>query len=223
MGAKALQKMSFSQNNGTKKVLASLPATSSATPVVRPTIQRAMKFEFQTKNRIFRNDGVSPPRLLDRKYGPNDFLHKGDTGVRLESETGGVLEFETEWFRKWSGLEKQIREAFEMTQQMNAAPDVDGGRKKFPFDVDHLKKGSRRELRKGIWERKKGFENKNEKILAAGEKLEVEIRDSTWEAGIQSSESFLLGRPVNVLERSPMSGRPSASIWARPQNKLLRY
>ena len=157
-----------------------------------------MKFEIQTTNEIFRNDGtvVEP---LGRKYGPSDFLVKGSTGVRLESETHGVLEFETNWFRKWPELKEQIEEAAAMTQKMNDAPDVAGGRKAFPFNVDHLRKGTRRELKKGTWTRKKGYEGSKEKILGKGEELEVKIKDSSWNSGIQSSESFLLEQYESYL------------------------
>jgi hypothetical protein len=91
-----------------------------------PTIQRAMKFEYQIKkNRLYRDDGTNV-LPLPRKYGPEDFLVKGKSGVRLESETHGQPEFETEWTRKWSKLSSQIDEARQMTDQMNSAPKVTG-------------------------------------------------------------------------------------------------
>jgi hypothetical protein len=199
----------------------------ASTPARRRSLQRAMKFEIQTTNRIWRNDGKNPPTLLDRKYGPRDFLFEGTSGVRLESETHGVLEFETEWSRKRSSLEEQIKEAVEMTTAMNGAPDVGGGRKAYPFDVDHLRKGSRRELKKGAWERRKGFEGSNEKILKPGERLEVEIRDPTWKAGIQSSESFLLSQYESFLKqhewpgfRDPVTTAAQAVLDAANTKKL---
>ena len=151
-----------------------------------------MKFEIQTTNRIWRNDGKTAS-LLERKYGPNDFL-VDKKGVRLESETGGVLEFETEWFRTWPKLEKAIEKAVKMTDDMNraASSKYEKTRKSFPFNVDNLRKGSKKEISQGFWERKAGMEGEKEKILRAAEVLEVEIIDSTWKAGIQSSESFLL-------------------------------
>lgn len=151
-----------------------------------------MKFELQTSNRIWRNDGTSAT-LLERKYGPDDFLVDGK-GVRLESETNGVLEFETEWFRSWPKLEKALKKAVTMTDDMNgaAASKFEKSRKAFPFSVDHLRKGSTKELRQGFWDRKPGMEGEKEKILQPGEELEVEIIDASWKAGIQSSESFLL-------------------------------
>ena len=54
MGAKALQEKSFGQNH---QVLAAPSAAYSP----RPTVQREMKFEIQTTNRIWRNDGVNRP------------------------------------------------------------------------------------------------------------------------------------------------------------------
>jgi hypothetical protein len=175
------------------------------------TLQRAMKFELQTSNEIWRNDGTTATKL-DRKYGPKDFLVKGKTGVRLESETNGVLEFETEWERKWPKLKEQIEEAVEMTKAINAAADVAGGRKAFPFDVDHLRKGSKRELKRGEWSPKKGFEGSHEKILKPGETLEVKLRDPTWDAGIQSSESFLLSQYESFLKQHEWPAYAGAAI-----------
>lgn len=153
-----------------------------------------MKFEFQTKNRIWRNDGKTSS-LLPRKYGPNDFL-VDKKGVRLESETGGVLEFETEWFRTWPKLKEAIEKAVKMTEDIDKAgrSKFDKTRKAFPFNfnIDHLRMGSAMEKQQGFWDPRKGKENDKERILGANEELEVEIIDPEWKAAIQSSESFLL-------------------------------
>lgn len=151
-----------------------------------------MKFEIQTGNRIWRNDGKTAS-LLERKYGPDDFL-VDKKGVRLESETNGVLEFETEWFRTWPKLKEAIEKAVKMTDDMNRAASAkyEKTRKAFPFNVDHLRRGSKKEIAQGFWDKKPGMEGEKERILRAGEELEVEIVDAAWKAGIQSSESLLL-------------------------------
>jgi D-alanyl-D-alanine carboxypeptidase len=156
------------------------------------TAPTRMKFEIQTSNRIWRNDGKSAS-LLARKYGPTDWLVNRN-GARLESETDGVLEFETEWFRSWNKLEGAMKKAVAMTEEINKAGPSKyvTTRKAFPFSVEHLRKGSTREVAQGFWEKKPGMEGKSERILRAGEELEVELTDSEWKAGIQSSESFLL-------------------------------
>jgi len=127
---------------------------------VQAKVQRAMKFEYQIyDNKLYRDDGekVLP---LPRKYGPQDFLVKGSSGVRLESETKGQVEFETEWFRKWSKLAAQIDEAYEMTKEINAVSDIDidGVKyKPFPFSkaqVAHLRRGSKFRLAKKPWRSK---------------------------------------------------------------------
>ena len=159
-----------------------------------------MKFEFQTKNTVFRNDGKRAV-LLDRKYGPQDFLVKGSTGVRLESETNGVLEFEAGWHHKWSKLKERIEEAVDMTKQMSSAKAVGGGRKEFPFDVSELRTGTAKEMKKGTWDPKPDMEGRNEKILTKGEQLEVNISDPSWNAGIQSSESFELSQYESFLKQ----------------------
>lgn len=156
-----------------------------------------MKFELQTENRIWRNDGISPSSLLPRKYGSDDFLvNMAKHGVRLESETDGVLEFETEWFRKWEKLQSAIEQAIQMTQAMDIAPQArfDKSRKAFPFAVPHLRIGAKgAQVRNGLLVQKPGREGKNEKALGKNEELEVEITDNgKWTAAIQSSESFLL-------------------------------
>jgi hypothetical protein len=181
-------------NRAVARALRPRVAPAAATGLV----QREMKFEFQTGNKIVRNDGGTVT-ALPRKYGPTDFLVRGSSGVRLESETAGVIEFETTWDKKWAKLRDQIQEAFAMTEAINAAADVPGGRKAFPFDVPHLRTGTRKERRRGRWTRKKGMEGRNEKILKAGETLEVELTDATWDAGIQSSESFLLSQYESFL------------------------
>ena len=125
-------------------------------------MQRAMKFEYQVKdssvtNLLLRDNGstVTP---LPRKYGPEDFLVKGSTGVRLESETHGQPEFETGWERTWSKLGSQILQAVGMCARMNAATDVTGSDgktyKEFPFaepDIKHLRPGQGFEARGSTW------------------------------------------------------------------------
>jgi Domain of unknown function (DUF4157) len=167
---------------------------------IAPCIQREMKFEFQTKNKIWRNDGVHSPVLLERKYGPKDYLVKGASGVRMESETRGVIEFETGWSRKWNKLEEEIKEAAVMIADINAAPTGSSGRKILPLNIDGLRQGSKAELKKGKWGTKKGYEGINEKILKPTEVLEVEILDSNWNAGIQSSEGFYLNQYESFLK-----------------------
>jgi hypothetical protein len=152
-----------------------------------------MKFEFQTGNIIWRNDGKTAT-LLKRKYGPKDFL-VDLKGVRLESETGGALEFETEWFHKWPKLKGAIEKAVQMTQDMNnAAPSkFEKSRKAFPFNVDHLRgAGKDTRVERGFWIQNPGKEGHKERILGKNEELEVQIIDHKWEAAIQSSEGFLL-------------------------------
>lgn len=197
-----LQLQGMVGNQATRRILAIASAPASGRPPASarpaPTIQREMKFEFQTSNEIFRADGTEE-ELLQRKFGPKDFLVEGASGVRLESETNGVLEFETGW-AQWPKLQSQIAEAFDMTKKMDAAADVTPGRKAFPFDIDHLKQGTRREMQRRHWDPKKDKENKHERILGASESLQVNISDSTWNAGIQASEEFLLSQYESYLK-----------------------
>jgi hypothetical protein len=160
-----------------------------------------MKFEFQTQNKLHRNDGKASSQLK-RKYGPDDFLTQQD-GARLESESdaNGVVEFETEWFRKWPKLEAAIKAAVKMTDDMSAASAsrFDASRKAFPFDVAHLRKATAAERAQGYWNRRPGKEGSREKPLGATEELEVEIVDSSWTADIQSSEGMALEHYESLL------------------------
>jgi hypothetical protein len=173
-------------------------------PANRQMLARAMKFELQTTNLVWRKrPGHS--ELLPRKFGPSnaDFLHKGTIGrpptkkkegtaVELQSETGGVIEFETaEWFTDWCQLHDTIQEAVDMTKEIDkkAASDPLGTHDghtlvEFPWDVGHLKKKS------------KSFSSG----LRSGEKLIVELVDPEWWAGVQSSESIDLSQYEDFLK-----------------------
>jgi hypothetical protein len=179
-----------------------------------------MKFEFQTKNKLHRNDGKTTSQLK-RKYGPVDFLFKED-GARLESEsdTNGVVEFETEWFRKWSNLETAVQSAVTMTQAMSAASPAryDTSRLAFPFDVAHLRKATAAERKQGYWNPTPGKEGKGEKPLGATEDIEVQILDPDWTAGIQSSEGIFLEHFESLLEQQE---DPSLAIETNNHTEAL--
>jgi hypothetical protein len=155
-------------------------------------IRRALKFELQIKNnKVYAWDGGSSAWALPRKFGPADYLVEDPSGVRLESETGGQLEFETEWERKWPKMEAQIKQAQQMVNDIRAAPDVAVGgvkHKTFPFNIDHL--------RAKKWKVPKGkkFETNDpkDKALSSKHQLVVEEKDPDWKAYIQTSESFSL-------------------------------
>jgi hypothetical protein len=149
---------------------------------LEPRVQRSMKFEFQTGNKVTTDRG----RAIGRKYG--GFLHKGKSGVELQTDTGGVVEFETAgWFRKWSKLKKRIKEAVEIVDGINAV-----GGKGFPFNAE-------KRLRKAG-------------LLKTGEKLEVKIRDATFTAQIQSSESLALSQYGSFLKEHETAGTSKAHI-----------
>lgn len=179
-------------------------APAYATNTAGEAVQRAMKFELQTSNLVWRTKGTSRS-LLPRKFGPDkvpkhkDFLHKGTRGkaptateegtaVELQSEAHGFVEFETpSWHRDWCEVKERIQEAVDMVDTINKSKVVSttGGVKtvEFPFDTKHL-----------AWS--KDFT----KGLTAGEKLEVEIKDPDWSAKIQASESFELSQFESYLK-----------------------
>lgn len=175
-------------------------------------LQRAMKFELQTENVVWKIGGKAKEKL-PRKFGPegNKFLHKGlkgkpakgdkeGTAVELQSEARGFVEFETpSWHRDWCEVKERIQEAVDMVDAINKSKVVStiGGIKtvEFPFDVKHLNKT-------------KYFS----KGLKAGESLLVEILDSTWSAKIQASESFELSQFESYMTEHMTSGRVTSII-----------
>lgn len=160
----------------------------------RGLIQRAMKFELQNRqNKIYGWNGGTDVWTLPRKFGAADYIHEGKSGVRLESESHGQVEFETKWERKWSRLAAQLKEAFGTTQMINK-PDNDvkiAGKtyKRLPLAIPHLRKAG--------WKAPKGksFEDNSEpghpdRPLRVAESLVVKVGDPRWTAYIQISESI---------------------------------
>lgn len=133
MGEKALNLNSTHTNVKTE---------SSGTPTHNGVIQGAMKFEWQISGNTLHRDTGKEVQVLPRKYGPEDYIVKGTSGVRYETDQGGDSEFETDWEKKWPKLEAQVTEAQQMADQVNNAPDVtasDGKTyKSLPFTAQQL-------------------------------------------------------------------------------------
>jgi hypothetical protein len=147
-----------------------------ATHKIRPTIQRAMAFEFQTKNKITTNKGKKFPRKFPNKHGGlGTYFHKGKSGVELQTDTGSVAEFETQWFVQWSKLKAQIDEAASIAGKIVKDP------KTFPFSEE------------------KALKDKN--LLKKDENLEVEINDSAFNAAIQLTEGIALPQFESLLKQ----------------------
>ena len=171
-----------------------------------PAIKRRMKFEIQTRNVVYRGslrDGeLVLGAKLPRKFGPPGakWLHRGRVGrpesileegsaLELQSEARGYVEFETsDWHHKWCAIKRRLTEAQDMAARITNEANLlrtthnyrDGKWRtinfyRFPFNVHHLR-------------RTPGFEQG----LRSGEFLVVAVRDSSWMARIQVSESFHL-------------------------------
>ena len=142
-------------------------------------VQRDMGFEFQVRdNTLTTNKG--------QKFGVKSgkFFHRvpaGDKqGLELQTDTGGVLEFQTHHFRKWSELETQIKDAVDIVKGINKDP------KAFAFNQESR-------LR-------------SEGLLKKGEQLEVNVSDATFRADIQSTEGVAIAQYQSLLkehERDP--------------------
>jgi Domain of unknown function (DUF4157) len=160
-------------------------------------IQRAMKFELQTNNIIWKIRGKKADKL-PRKYGPHDYLHHGKIGkaptstkdgsaIELQSEEGGFVEFETpKWFSSWCELKERIQEAVEMTDEISKSTEVDkiGGKKtvKYPFDTKRLLKSK-----------------VNTSGLSSKDSLVVQLIDPKWGAKIQASDAIELSQYESLL------------------------
>jgi hypothetical protein len=145
------------------------------------TIQRAVGFEFQTKNILTTNKG----RKFKRKA--HKYFHKGKTGVEMEADTGSVVEFETGAFSKWSQLKGQIEEAVEICRKLNA---TFGEKPGFSWSEEH-RRDKERDLAFVFSEEPK---IRKEASFSKDEHLTVEIKESSFEARIQSTEGFDLSQ-----------------------------
>ena len=211
----------YSEHNRTPKlegwVKKSWVDIRQSVPIAKPA-EREMKFELQTTgNILWRTDGTKREKL-SRKFGPNQFVHKGikgkpaqggkeGTAVELQSETGGFVEFETpKWFRNWCELKERIQEAVDMVNKISqpgGAINTSGSRTvKFPFDITHLEKTG-------------AFKNG----LTPKEFLEVEIIDPDWKAKIQVSEAIELSQYESLLREHEIPSLVTSTL-ASAQNIL---
>jgi hypothetical protein len=149
--------------------------------VFQPTIQRAMGFEFQTKNILTTNEG----RRFKRKA--HKYFHKGKTGVEVEADTGSVVEFETGAFSKWSQLKGQIEEAVEICRKLNA---TFGEKPRFSWSDEHR----RDKERDSAFMFSEEPRIRKEASFGKGEHLTVEIKEASFKARIQSTEGFALAQ-----------------------------
>jgi hypothetical protein len=186
-------------------------------PTIAPSVQRAMKFEFQTRNVVRRVRGTTEQEL-PRKFGPprrpkhSFFLHKGQKGkpatateegsaIELQSEEGGFLEFETpKWFRNWCELKERVQEAVDITAAIDRGTLVrtsDAGKpvRSWPFNTEHLKKT-------------KNFP----RGLRSGESLQVEIFEPDWKARIQASEAIDIQQYESLMTEHELPHRATASV-----------
>ena len=154
MGDKAVQMKANDSDSQTKNT-----GTSTNNNGV---IQRAMKFEYQVRyNYLMLDDGTNV-NTLPRKFGPRDYLMRDSSGATLETETGGQIEFETSWEKKWPKLKAQIEAIQKWGNDMEAVPATETGSdlnmyRKFPptWDITHLSAntGSRESSSSDRWSR----------------------------------------------------------------------
>ena len=121
------------------------------------------------------------------------------TAIELQSETDGVLEFETpKWFRTWTELEERIQEAHEITKAFNdpgQAPPVTN-----PAIVDPIRTASG--STKPIVEWPAAFSTAHlTRLRADRRRLVVQIVDPAWRAKIQASEAVALRQYESLLRQ----------------------
>jgi hypothetical protein len=138
-------------------------------------------------------------KLMEKKTLPEA---KEQTAVELQSETGGVLEFETpKWFRDWSELEERIKEAVDMTAAFNAQVGT-SHEVTDPTILDAIKavQGASAPMGKVV-EWPASLSTAHLKNLRADKRrLLVQILDSAWRANIQASEGIALSEYGSLMK-----------------------
>jgi hypothetical protein len=191
-------------------------------------IQRAMKFELQNKKNIIHawDEASGNVWYLPRKFGSRDYIYKGGSGARLESETDGQVEFETEWERKWPRLAAQLREAYEMTEAINTSPEVriaGAIYRRFPerFPIPHLRKGgwklTKQERKKGKQYEDNSVKGHRDRPLRPTEHLVVRVGQREWPAYIQISESIDMSQYPSLMRQYELDKYDPSTPDARQQ------
>jgi hypothetical protein len=147
------------------------------------------------KDHVFRNDHK---KFMLKKEFP---LNKEQTGMELQSETSGVIEFETpKWFNKWDDLELRIIDALHMIDAINNAHQLS---KKDPFESKIIAAIETRTGKKGHkivkWPENKFSISHLKNLKKDNRSLYVQISDPAWEAKIQVSESLNLSNFGSLL------------------------
>lgn len=193
-------------------------------------IQRAMKFELQNKSSFIHawDEATGEVPRLPRKFGSRDYIYKGASGARLESETDGQVEFETEWERKWPKLAAQLKEAYEMTKAINASPTVriaGTTYRRFPakFPIPHLRtrgwRLTKQERRKGKTFEDNSTKDHADRPLKPTEHLVVHVKKPDWPAYIQISESMEMSQYPSLMRRYELDKYDPSSPGSKQKKK----
>ncbi len=144
---------------------------------------------------------------------------KEQTAIELQSETGGVIEFETpKWFSDWSELEPRIQEAVDITKAIN---DQRGTAREVTDKkiLDAIDKGSADPLGQVV-EWPAALSTVHLKNLAKDKRrLLVEITDKDWLARIQASEAIALSEYESLLKEH--EEKAIEDMVVSPANKLF--
>ncbi len=159
----------FSPDTASGKHLLAHELTHTIQQKGAATIQRKMGFEFQTANVVSKIKKGGAKKMYERK----DIIHEGDADgnsstpsgkkVRMEIDSGGVIEFVTDAFSTWSALEAQINDAVSVVDRIkDAKAQADD-----PDNTNYFKSNK------------------------AGN-VNIEIKRANFRAATQSTEGFLL-------------------------------
>ena len=157
-----------------------------------------------------RADFVVEKKVVSKKdqldIAENEKWEGEQTAIEIQSESGGVLEFETpKWFRDLSELKDRIQDAVTMTDAINSGNKLTESdttpngkilramRAKIPALIKADKRPNITDLGKKVVEWPAALDTKHLKNLnRRGERLLVEIVDPDWNAKIQTSEGIRL-------------------------------
>ncbi|MDH3976490.1 MAG: DUF4157 domain-containing protein [Deltaproteobacteria bacterium] len=159
------------------------------------TIQRLMGFEFQTRNVVSKNRRGKSPRTFTRTQTKSKPL-RTVKGLKMEVDTGSVIEFVTSAHSKWVDLKPDIENAVKIVNEIKALP-------KKPRDPKKSISQTNPEVYKGF------------KTDYFG-KVDVLAKPSSFRAKPQSTEGIVLKEYESLLKehdkRTSIAGKVTPAV-----------
>lgn len=136
------------------------------------------------------------------KFMRKEILKRGheQTAIEVQSEHGGVIEFETpKWFRDWSELKERLEEAVAFTKTVNDHRKDPAKVIKDKKTIDEIKKQSGKPGPVVEWPELSTAHLT--KLRTDNRRLVIQIVDDKWRARIQASEAIALSQYGSLLQQ----------------------